>query len=72
MMQFPPTYYRIIRTDNFDGDYPDEKFVEPLPAMSREEADRVADAINRATGPASRHYWRVVDNAYKLRPGFEP
>jgi len=65
-------YFRIVETSNQDEDYPDEKFVEPLPAMTKDEAQRVADAINRATGPLHRRFWRVVDNAYKLRPGFEP
>ena len=25
-------FYRIVETDNFDRDYPGEKFVQPLPA----------------------------------------
>jgi hypothetical protein len=37
--------YKIIETDNFGGDYPDEKFVN-LPAATKEEAERLADLIN--------------------------
>ena len=66
------TFYRVIETDNFDGDYPNERFVEPLPAMTREQAQAVADAINASVPENYDRYWRVVDNTYQLRPGFEP
>ena len=33
--------YKIVETDNFDGDYPDEMFVN-LPAAKKEEAERLA------------------------------
>ena len=61
---------RIVNTDNFGGDYPDEKFV--LFAMPKEIAQKIADLINEAAGPDSRRYWKVVDNDYQLQPGFEP
>jgi hypothetical protein len=63
---------RIIETDNFGGDYPDEQFVN-LPPMSREHAEAVCAAINAAcSGEHARRWWRVVGDDYKLLPGFEP
>ena len=67
---------KIIETDNYDGDYPDEKFVN-LPTMTEEHATKVADAINDGFNDSKRdiessRYWRVVKNDYKLRPGFTP
>jgi len=61
---------RIVETDNYGGDYPDEKFV--LFPMSKEKAQRVADAINDAAGEHSSRFWKVVEEGYKLQPGFEP
>ena len=64
--------FRIIETDNFGGDYPDEKFLS-LPNMTRIQAHAVADAINAAcSGNTASRYWCVVDVDYKLQPGFEP
>jgi len=62
---------RIIETDNFGGDYPDEKFLN-LPLLREEDACKVADAINGAFPPCYRRYWRVVPDDYKLQPGFTP
>ena len=65
--------YRIVETDNFDGDYPDESFVN-LPPMNFNDAHRVANAINDALCPRSQcqRYWKVVKVGYELRPGFQP
>ncbi|MHB1097957.1 MAG: hypothetical protein ACYCZR_00250 [Burkholderiales bacterium] len=67
---------RIVETDNFDGDYPDESFL--LWPMPEAAAKEIADAVNRAAdiggyaaGHASR-YWKVVPDNYVLQPGFEP
>lgn len=62
--------FRVIETDNFGGDYPDEKFVGPI--MTEVHAQKVADAINAGFGEHCSRYWRVVDKDYKLQPGFEP
>lgn len=62
---------RIIETDNFAGDYPDEQFVN-LPRMTKEHARQVADAINDGFPEHSSRYWRVVDDDYVLQPRFEP
>lgn len=69
----PAKYARIIETDNFCGDYPDEKFVD-LPPMTESQAQRIVEAINKelCNDDRARRIWKVVDNYYELRPGFEP
>ena len=62
---------RIVETDNFGGDYPDEKFLN-LFYMGKEAAQKVADAINEAARPNASRFWKVVLNDYQLQPGFEP
>jgi len=54
---------RIVETDNFGGDYPDENFL--LQPMSRESAKQIA-------GEMYPRFWKIVDDDYELRPGFEP
>ena len=63
--------YKIIETDNFGGDYPDEKFVN-VPAMEQGKADLVAQAINIAFPSDFPRYWRAVPEGYTLQPGFTP
>lgn len=65
--------YRIVETDNFNGDYPDEKFVN-LPATTEEKANAVCEAINKAHNPHGdgSRYWMVRPWDYKLQPGFKP
>jgi hypothetical protein len=66
------TLYQIVETDNFDGDYPDEKFVN-LPPMNNEQAKRVAAFLNKEFGgDRAPRYWKVVEKGYTLAPGFEP
>jgi hypothetical protein len=62
---------KIIDTDNFGGDYPDEKVIaenikEPFASVALE-------AINEkfSGNHAPRHYLLVEDD-YELAPGFEP
>jgi hypothetical protein len=62
---------RIIETDNFGGDYPDEKFLN-LPVLPAAHCTRIAAAINEALGKTASRYYRVVDDDYVLQPGFEP
>lgn len=65
--------FSIVETDNFDGDYPDEKFLSPLPLIREEElAQKIADAINSCIGEESKRFWKVVRLPYTLRHGFEP
>ena len=62
---------RIISTDNFGSDYPDEKFLD-LPRMTAAHANAVCDAINVGFGDYSQRCWKSVENDYVLKPGFEP
>jgi hypothetical protein len=63
---------RIVSTDNFDGDYPDEKDV-AVGIRSRETATVMCDALNaRFSSDTSARYYIVVEDDYVLRPGFEP
>jgi len=64
---------RIVETDNFGGDYPDEKFLN-LPFMTLPEAEKVAAVINEiyCVHDESPRFWKVVENDYKLALGFEP
>lgn len=65
--------FKIVQTDNFGGDYPDEKFVTGLPYFhTKERAQSVADAINATVPDDYDRYWKVVDCNYELQPGFEP
>lgn len=61
---------RIVDTDNYGGDYPNERFL--LWYMSEKHARKIVDVINEAAGPTSNRYWKVVDNDYELQSGFEP
>jgi hypothetical protein len=62
---------RIVETNNFGDDYPNEKFVN-LPRMSEEHALEVCNAINYGFSQGFPRFWKVVENNYKLQPGFEP
>ena len=61
---------RIVETDNFGGDYPDESFL--LWPMPEDKARAIAEAINAAGSMDSHRYWKVVPDDYVLQPGFEP
>jgi len=61
---------RIVNTDNFAGDYPDETFV--LWPMRQDRAQRIADILNEDGGERSRRYFKVEADDYVLVPGFEP
>lgn len=61
---------RIVDTDNFGGDYPNERFV--LWPMRQESADAIAAILNADAGPNAFRYYMVVADDYVLQPGFEP
>jgi len=63
--------WAIVDTDNYGGDYPDERFV-AFGIRSEKEADRMAEALNRNLGEHSPRYYMVRAKPYKLQPGFEP
>ena len=62
--------FRVVETDNFGGDYPNESFAGPC--LSREDAVRVADIFNHATHATHPRFWKVEPSDYKLQPGFKP
>lgn len=62
--------FRVVETDNFGGDYPDESFAGH--PMTKEDAERVAEIFNAAVWENYPRFWRVVEEPYKLVPGFEP
>lgn len=61
---------RIIDTDNFGGDYPDEHF--HLVRLPEDKAQAICDIVNEVLGEHASRYYRVVPDDYKLAPGFEP
>lgn len=63
---------RVVDTDNFGGDYPDEKFVFKQ-ILSEVAATEIAEVLNKhLSGEQSPRYYKVVRDDYKLQPGFEP
>ncbi|UKL14737.1 hypothetical protein C121_4 [Stenotrophomonas phage C121] len=65
--------YRIVNTDNHGSDYPDERWAIEHRFHSKLKAEAVAAVLQEDIGgdDASR-YFMVVEDGYKLRPGFEP
>jgi hypothetical protein len=63
---------KIVNTDNFGGDYPNEKFVENLPRLTEEHARAIVGAINGGIPEDGPRYFKVVPDDYVLQPGFEP
>lgn len=61
---------RVVETDNFGGDYPDEKFVTGI--LPKAECIKIADEMNDKAGPNSFRFWKVEKDDYILQPGFEP
>jgi len=62
---------KIIDTDNFGGDYPNEKELN-LPRLKKEHAENIVREINKGFAPNDDRYWYVVEDDYKLAPGFTP
>ncbi len=63
------TIYRVVNTDNFGHDYPDESFVGPE-FEKVEEAEAFAETKNVYDNQS--RYFKVVEMPYELQPGFEP
>ena len=62
---------KIVNGDNFNGDYPNESFVFDS-SMSKERAELIALILNAEwSGDDATRFWRVVENDYKLAPGFK-
>jgi hypothetical protein len=64
--------YRIVNTDNFGSDYPNEFFTEDEPYILEELAQLRADELNAGDNDYSPRYYKVVEMPYELAPGFEP
>jgi hypothetical protein len=63
---------RIVETDNFGGDYPDESFLN-VGVVSVDDAIAICAVLNeRLSGTGEPRYWKIVEDDYKLQPGFEP
>lgn len=63
--------WRIVNTDNFGGDYPDESFVGGF-YESKADALKEADRLNRPGSCFASRYFIVVPGNYTLAPRFEP
>lgn len=65
--------WKVVEGDNFNGDYPNEKFVS-MPLLDKAAAQQVADIINKqwCNHDHSSRFWRVVFKDYELQGGFEP
>jgi len=76
------TTHIVVNTDNFGGDYPDEKALAVIDAAGKmrvklfgeREAERVATMLNEFdhNGDDSPRYWTTRRASYKLQGGFEP
>jgi len=64
---------KIIDTDNFGGDYPNEKVIADNiknPKHAEIMCDALIERYCRYSG--SPRFYRVVEDDYVLQPGFEP
>ena len=64
--------YRIVNTDNFGSDYPNESFTNDIPFLDKAEAQMRANELNDLQGEQGSRYFKVVALPYELQPGFEP
>jgi hypothetical protein len=64
--------YRIVNTDNFGGDYPNESFTKHRAFKTKSAAQKKADEMNAETPNWAPRYYKVVELPYTLQPGFEP
>jgi hypothetical protein len=62
--------FGVVETDNYGGDYPDEKFIVGY-WLTEKTAEQIAKLLNDEIGEADRCH-KVVKRGYKLQPGFEP
>lgn len=56
---------KIVETDNFDSDYPNESFVN-LPLMTEDHAEEVCNSINNGFHVDFPRFWKVVPDDYRL------
>lgn len=67
-------HYLVVDTDNFGGDYPNEKFVSVPMTQERaaEHCRKLNTELERQFGCNSPRWYKVVEEGYVLQPGFEP
>ena len=72
---------KVVSTDNYGGDYPDEKFLcwvdsngksTHVQFYTKDTADLIAKQLQDIYGPTAPRFFKVVENDYVLQPGFEP
>lgn len=63
---------KIVETDNYGGDYPDEKFLNIPNISSDVKANQIVELINESVGAEYPRIWKVVEDNYTLVPGFQP
>jgi len=64
--------FKIIDTDNFGDDYPDEKLIADN-IQSWAHADAMCQALNaKFSGKRARRCYEIKPASYVLLPGFEP
>jgi hypothetical protein len=61
---------RIIDTDNYSSDYPNEHFWFGI--FSPEHAKVVCEGLNKTKPLGDARYFQIVSDDYVLQPGFEP
>ena len=61
---------KIILTDNFGRDCPDERVI--AEGLSKEAADAEAKRLNDLEHESSSDYYKVVEDDYVLSEGFQP
>ena len=60
---------KIVDTDNYGGDYPDERVI--AEGITNERFGVVmVDALNKHF--CDTRFYKLVPDDYKLQPGFEP
>jgi hypothetical protein len=62
---------KIIDTDNFGGDYPDEKVIADN-ITNKTFGEVMVKALNDYVGEESSRYYQLKEDDYVLQPGFEP
>lgn len=64
---------KIVDTDNFGGDYPNEKVVASN-ITNKLLGEIMVKSLNRWSDTTNDYdrYYKLVEDNYKLVPGFEP
>ena len=63
--------WHIVNTDNFGRDYPNETFT-CKDFTNEGDARMCAVALNGDPNAWSSRFYKVVEDGYVLKPGFEP